>query len=173
MKIRSSRYQPFVSRKTSERTFRTNEIWIGIDKGRRHMTLETWQLCQWNGITRILAVKGVLHYTVDRRCIGITYEADADVIRIAATCIAIVAAHLKTPLRKVKLRSDILCYGKKGKQRAEQVWRHARTIGVLPEPPQPVIYQDGTLKLKSDGQLPSIVISEELIAHLKGLKLEP
>jgi hypothetical protein len=137
------------------------------------MTLETWQLCQWNGITRILAVKGVLHYTVDRRCIGITYEADADIIKTAATCVAIVAAHLKTPLRKVKLRSDVLCYGKKGKQRAEQVWRHARTIGVLPEPPQPVIYQDGKLKLKSDGQLPSIVISEELIAHLKGLKLEP
>lgn len=137
------------------------------------MTLETWQLCQWNGITRILAAKDVLHYTVDRHRIGITYEADADVIKTAAACIAIVAAHLKTPLRKVKLRSDVLCYGEKGKQRAKQVWRHARTIGVLPEPPQHVVYQDGELKLKSDERLPSIVISEELIKHLKGLELEP
>lgn len=173
MKIRSSSYQPFVSRKTSERTLRTNEVWINIERGRRHVTLETWQPCKWNGITRILAVEGVLRYTVDGRRIGITYEANADVIKTAAACVAIVAAHLKTPLCKVKLRSDVLCDGKKGKQRAKQVWRHARTIEVLPEPPQPVIYQDGELKLKPDEGLPSIVITEEFIERLKRLELEP
>lgn len=143
MKVRASIYGfPEAPRKIKKNHPRPKEIRVCIAETKYYLILETWQSCQWDGVTNILSIKGVTMCFIDGSYIVVHYDSIVDPIQTAATCVAIVAKHLNTPLSEMKLRCGKF-YQKRGRERVGRISTYMQSAQIPSAPPLQYIVRQG------------------------------